>query len=385
MHIGLVCPYRLSTPGGVQEHIKALAQQLGHYGHRVTIISPGQGKRLQRGHIFIGRSIKVPTQNRSWAYLSLFLDSPPGQLKKLLREQKFDLLHFHEPFSPFLCWQILQNSSVFNVATFHSEWRSSGHPWVVNSLGFLLRPLTPRIREKLHGVIAVSQAAAQSWPEIFDSSRPQAIIPNGIDLQRFHPQVPPRRIFGNLPTILFVGRIEARKGLGYLLRAFNLLIKRQPQVRLVIVGSGPLAVTARLWVKKQQLEEAVFFAGRVSDAELPSFYRGADLFCSPATGGESFGIVLLEAMASGLPLVVFANQGYRETLKNCPFPDAVLIPNRDFRALSQALERVLFDSQLKEKIQRWGLKEVQQYSWQRIGRKINSFYEKVLYPPLLQQ
>ncbi|MBU1110190.1 glycosyltransferase family 4 protein [Patescibacteria group bacterium] len=377
MKIAQVCPYRFNVPGGVREHVRCLTAELRQRGHKVTIISPGHGlRRVGSQHLYLGRAVKVPTTNKSWAHVSIYLDSSREPLSQLLRSYDFDIIHFHAPLSPFLCWQILQVSKVINVATFHSEWRIT-ESLVADSLDFLLRPLLPKFKEKLNGVIAVSQAARRSWDDFFGQSLHEKIIPNGVDLKRFSSNVAPLKVFGEKPTVLFVGRVEKRKGLPYLLKAFKKLQKNLDDVRLVVVGSGPLLPQAKVWVKAQGLARKVFFAGRVSDEELPAYYTGADVYCSPAIGGESFGIVLLEAMASGTPLTVFNNPGYQEVLQDCP-AESVLVPCEDTAALCKSLEEILKDKQLREEIRQWGLAEVQKYTWPKIAGQVEKFYEGVL-------
>ncbi|OQX51209.1 hypothetical protein B5M47_01480 [candidate division CPR3 bacterium 4484_211] len=377
MKVALVCPYRLSAPGGVQEHIRSLAGQLRGWGHEAIIIAPGRGRtRKTKEELFIGQAVKVPTQNKSWAFASFYFSPNFGSLRNFIEDYRFDLIHFHSPMTPFLSWQILQASNTVNVATFHSEW-GVANSLLMNSLDFLVHPLIGKIKEKLSGVIAVSEVAKQSWREIFDGSLPQAVIPNGVNLRRFNTKVPMVRVFGGKPTILFVGRIEARKGLKYLLEAFKKVCLRIEKARLVIVGSGPLALISKLWVKKEGLDGKIFFAGRLPGEILPSYFRGADVFCSPATGGESFGIVLLEAMASGVPVVAFGNPGYREVLKNCPV-QGVLVPNKDVDALAESLVKFLGSDELRRKTVKWGLGEVRKYDWPLIARKVFQFYQRVL-------
>ncbi|MBU0708876.1 glycosyltransferase family 4 protein [Patescibacteria group bacterium] len=378
MKIGLVCPYRLQTPGGVSEHVRALAKELRLSGHQATVISPGFGvKKIGESSLYVGRAVKVPSPNKSWSYVSVYVDTSLESLRKIIDTYNFDIIHFHEPLAPFLCWQVLKVSTAVNVATFHSEWALTADSFLVDSLQFLLNPLLPRFKEKLAGVIAVSEVARRSWSEVFDGSISEIVIPNGVSLSRFKPQNSPLRVFGDKPTILYVGRVEARKGLHYLIDAFRLLEKGMPEVRLVVVGAGPLLAKHKLWVLKNNLADKVFFAGRVPGQGLPSYYRGADVFCSPATGGESFGIVLLESMASGTPLVVFDNPGYGELLQRCPWPE-VLATCRNTQELSDKLKEMLTNSRLRKKVRQWGLKEVRNYEWSRITKKVIRFYDEIM-------
>ena len=160
------------------------------------------------------------------------------------------------------------------------------------------------------------------------------------------------------------------------MRAFRTLQRDIDDVRLVVVGSGPLIMKHKLWVRKEELSDKIFFAGRVSDEELPSYYTGADVYCSPAIGGESFGIVLLEAMASGTPLVASDNLGYREVLRHCPISEA-LVPPTDSEALANNLGKLIKDIKLREDLRRWGLQEVKQYDWSLIANQVADFYSHI--------
>ena len=181
-------------------------------------------------------------------------------------------------------------------------------------------------------------------------------------------------------NILFVGRIEGRKVLISRLRAIA-KVKRDDRA-VTVVGDGPLKNEVVEYVGKAGLGTQVYFAGRISDKELPAYYRGADIFCSPATHGESFGIVLLEAMASGLPIVAFANTGYTETLKNYPRKDALVKP-RDVNALAASIAELVDDKNLCSKLGSFGLLEAKKFAWPKVAQEVEGFYQKVRQAQLL--
>lgn len=371
MKIGLVSAHSLSSPGGVQAQVRLLLKGLLERGHKAKIISPRQNGENNFGKeiLWVGRSITV-SFNAGQGALSFSLK--PRAIPRLLAAESFDILHYHN-LGLFLPLQILSSSQTTNILTQHSF-----------SEGSVLWRSTPEAERfaralfvnKMDGVIGVSSPVLEILGEGF--KKPVKIIPNAIDLERFSPaatlvkKLPSQRI-----NILFVGRVEERKGLIYLLRAFARLRKRFENTSLTVVGEGPLKSEAEGWVKRYRIR-GIDFTGYVKDKDLPPYYKRADVFCSPATHGESFGVVLLEAMASGAPIVCFANTGYREVMRNYPFTEG-LVPPRDIGGLTRALEILVKNKTLREELSRWGLKEVQQYSSDKITQQVVDFYEEVSY------
>ena len=170
-----------------------------------------------------------------------------------------------------------------------------------------------------------------------------------------------------------MGRIEERKGLIYLLRVYKILNEKYKNLRLIIVGEGPLKPDCQKWVIKNKLENVVFEKA-ISQKEVPSYYRTADIYCSPAIYGESFGIVLIEAMASGIPVVAFANKGYKGVLENTKGGKFLANP-RDYKTLAQKLETLIKSQKLRKEMGEWGIKEAQKYSWPKIADQVLAFYE----------
>lgn len=370
MKIGIVSS-PLSAPGGVKEHALALASFLRRHGHEVRIIAPPGGER-RRSHshdeVIIGRSLPLPA-NASWGFLGFSLK--PGEVRSLLSRERFDLIHYHG--GGLLEYQILEHSKAVNILTLHANPEGS---LLLSNFPFLLEMAKKWAKGKVHGLIAVSKVAAQLWP---DFAGPFRIIPNGVDLSRFHPKVPKIRKFldGKL-NILFVGRFDKRKGLSFLIEAFAKIKTRCPQTRLLVVGEGAEGRHCRELVKERKLDD-VKFLGFVPGELLPSYYATADIFCSPATHAESFGIVLLEAMATGKPVAAFANSGYRQILKGRG--REFLVPVEDVEALSGALARLVENERLRRALGKWGMKEAEKYSWERVGERVWRFYQEVLARP----
>lgn len=366
MKIALVCPYDYSFPGGVANHMSHLDEHLTRMGHEVKILAPCS-KHVEGAEVIpLGKPVPIPTSGSiariGFAFLSSF------RVKAILKKEKFDIIHIHEPLTPMVPLVVLSMSQAVNVGTFHA--------YHDNARGYgLSKPLLNKWFHKLHGKIAVSKPAMDFVSKHFPGD--YSIIPNGVDTSHFCPEVTPLKDFrdGKL-NILFVGRLEKRKGLNYLLKAYRLIKTEMPGTRLIVVGPGTrLRRGYQRMVKKQGLEDVVFTGG-VPYAELPRYYQSADVFCSPATGGESFGIVLLEAMSVGKPIVASDIEGYNELVTSGIH--GLLVPSRDENALAQALLTLLRDKSRCQQMGEQGRLKAQAYDWKTISRRIVSYYEEVL-------
>lgn len=373
MRVALVCPYNFNYPGGVQQHVLALYREFKKQKLYVKILTPrAQKAPFLKDMIFLGRSVRLPTHQTSFQ-ASLNIPKVSELIKEVLVKEKFDIIHFHEPLNPFLSWQLLRASKTINIGTFHSALQDG---FSLNIYRASIRPFKDFFLRRLDGAIAVSPAAWNTWKE-FLKQRDGVIIPNGIDLSRFKPKRKVGKYRNKKIKILFVGRLEPRKGILDLLRAFRILAEKNLKVHLTVVGRGPSGYRAELFVKQHQLEDWVDFVGRVSDKQLPSYYAEADICCFPAVGGESFGIVLLEAMAMGKSLVVYANSGYGWVLRNYPWQKA-LVPVKDVKKLASSLEILAGDEKLRKELRKWGLREVKKYRWQKVAKQVLAYYRKTL-------
>jgi len=371
MKIALVSPYDFVYPGGVVNHILALNNQFTKMGHDVRIIAPASRVVDDAGCQFvaIGKARPIPVRGTTIRIaISLRLAS---KIKEVLAREKFDIIHLHEPFMPMLCSAILRFSDAVNVGTFHAASGKPGYSWGWPISALMLR----RRRQKLVGKVAVSKTAmdfARKYvPGCYD------IIPNGIDLGHFSSSALPIEEFcdGKI-NILFVGRLEKRKGLDYLLKAYRQVKKEFPESRLIIVGPGTrFRRKYEKWVSRSGLTD-VAFIGHVSHDELPRYYKTADIFCAPATGQESFGIVLLEAMAVGKPIVATNIEGYASVLTNGQ--EGLLVPPKNDRGLAQALLRLMSDDSLRQQMGDRGLVTAQEYNWEKVARRVLDYYEKIL-------
>jgi phosphatidylinositol alpha-mannosyltransferase len=364
--IGLVTPYVYPLPGGVNEHVRFLYENLRLHGHDVRILTSSHGlQRSSEGDVIrIGKGFSVPS-NGSVGTITL---SPRyvSQVQKVLDREKFDLLHFHEPFVPFLSLIVLRQSTSVNIATFHAYAGFSP----AMELG--KRTLTP-YAARLHGRIAVSAAARHFADRFFPGDF--KVIPNGVNVGRYQRAVPIARWQDGTLNILFVGRLEDRKGLPHLLKAFRLVRKSGFECRLLVVGSGPQEREARRYVMTRGLQN-VEFLGRVSDAEKAQLFKTADVFVSPATGRESFGIVLLEAMAAGTPIVCSDIHGYKGVVQRGR--QAILVPPRDSKALAAGISELLANPTLRDRMGAEGLERAAQFSWEHVTARVEAYYGFVI-------
>ena len=366
MKIGLVTPYVYPLPGGVNDHVGHLYEALRAHGHDVRILTASHGlQRSSEGDVIrIGKGFSVPS-NGSMGTITV---SPRyrSQIQAVLDREQFDLLHFHEPFVPLLALVTLRESRSVNVATFHAY---SGYAPGYQLGGKMLGP----VARNLHGRIAVSAAARHFADRYLPGD--YKVIPNGVDRDRFAHAVPIARWQDGCPNILFVGRLESRKVLLPLLKAYRILRKSGRMCRLLVVGSGPQEREARRYVMTRRLPD-VEFLGRVPDAEKVQLFRTADVYVSPATGRESFGIVLLEAMAAGTAIVCSDIHGYKGVVRRGE--QALLVPPGESRPLAEAIRRVLDDPDLRERMRQSGLERVVEFGWDRIAARVEAYYGFVI-------
>lgn len=369
MKIALVSPYDYPYPGGVQSHIAHLKDNFTRMGHEVKVLAPSSSNKeelAKNNVIALGRPVPVPSSG-SIARITLSLRLS-GPVKRILNEEMFDIVHVHEPLVPGVPITVLRFSQSINIGTFHAFAESNK----AYSYG---RRILKRWFRKLHGKIAVSESAMEFVSQYFPGY--YNIIPNGIDYEHFAAEVPPiEQYCDGKRNILFVGRPEKRKGLKYLLRAFVYVKKEFPNSRLIVVGpKGGLHEGYEKWLQKRGIRD-VIFTGYVSYAELARYYQTADVFCAPATGQESFGIVLLEAMAAGKPIIASNIEGYAGVMTHGV--EGFLVRPRDEEALAMSIVHVLADEALSLKMGNAGKVKAGDYSWDRVARRVLAYYQRLL-------
>lgn len=372
MKIALVTPYEYPYPGGVTEHVYHLDRCFRAWGHDVKIIAPSDEdaeEALQDNVIRLGGSIiTVPfSGSRSRITLSPSIYRP---IKRLLKQEQFDVIHLHEPLMPALPLIALRHSKTINVGTFHA-YREKRHPFMGT-----VQPVLQPFMDKLDAKICVSEAARRQIDHYFPGE--YLVIPNGIDMPEFNnPHTRPIEGFDDgRPNILFVGRMDKRKGLSYLLEAYGRVVQSVPDARLIVAGAYSRDDKEPFvrYAYEHHLHSAKF-VGRISQEDVARYYRTCDVFCAPSTGFESFGIVLLEAMAAGKPIVATDIAGYRSVLEDGQ--EGLVVSPKDERALADAILRLLRDPGLRARMGENGRRKAAGYDWPIVARRVLDVYEQL--------
>lgn len=366
MKIALVSPYSMQQPGGVSEHVDHLRNEFQRLGHETVIMAPrGKQGGLERGEGYygIGRTITIPgngSKMRLTFDVTLYAD-----VRQIMKQEKFDIVHLHEPLMPVLPYMALLNSTAVNIGTFHAF--SGSQPWYT-----ALKPYMSFVLSRLDGRIAVSAPARDFVSKYFEGD--YEVIPNGIDVAHYSGDIEPFPwAHKGQPTILFIGRFEeSRKGFRYLIRALPMVRQQFPTARLIVLGSGRPE-------KFQSLMERygvdnVEFKGFVSQEEKARYYASADVCCVPSTGNESFGYVVVEPMAAGRAVVASNIEGYASVVEH-GF-NGILVEPKDPAALALGLVRVLSDRDLREELGRNGRASAQQYDWSSVAQRVLEAYRR---------
>lgn len=373
MKIGIVCPYAWDVPGGVQFHIRDLAAHLISLGHEVSVLAPADDDTpLPPYVIAAGRAVPVP-YNGSVARLNFgFLSA--ARVRRWLHEGAFDVVHLHEPGTPSLsllaCWA----ATVPMVATFHTSNPRSRAMTAAN-------PILQPALEKINARIAVSEYARRTLVEHLGGDA--VVIPNGVDVSYFAAAAPRADWLtpegddgpdGKGGTIGFIGRIdEPRKGLPVLLEAFPAIVAARPRTRLLIAGRGDAEEAALLL--PPETRGNVTFLGMVSDEEKAALLRSVDVYCAPNTGGESFGIILVEAMSAGVPVLASNLDAFSLVLEDGAA--GLMFPNGDSPALAEAALGLLADPARRTALSDIAAQSVRKYDWSVVAADILSVYEMV--------
>jgi phosphatidylinositol alpha-mannosyltransferase len=357
VRVALVCPYAWDDPGGVQVHVRELAERLRARGHSVVVLAPVRHEPAQPWVIPVGTPLDVP-YNASNAPID-----PRPWSRRRVREAlaRFgpDVVHAHQPTAPSTSLWALLEARAPVVGTFHSGATRA-------RLYDLAAPVLRRVMRRLAVRIAVSERAAA-----FERARiggEYEIVPNGLDVARFASAVP--RDLGPGRKLLFVGRLDERKGIRVAVEAFDIMARERPDLRLVVAGDGPHrdAVDAL----PPELRARVTMLGAVPNVELPAVHAACDVYLGPATGGESFGIVLVEAMAAGLPVVASDIPGYDEVVR--ADVDGLLVPPRDPAGLAAATRRVLDDAQVARRLRAAGRERAAAFDWEVVVGRVEELY-----------
>ncbi|MHB1501003.1 MAG: glycosyltransferase family 4 protein [Candidatus Dormibacteria bacterium] len=369
MKVAMVSPYDYRRPGGVGEHVRHLAAELRSRGLTVKVIAPYAGYRSDpvQDLIALGRPIPIPA-NGSVARISLSFHLS-RRIQEALQRERFDVVHIHEPLMPALPVNVLRlNRTAAAVGTFHAYARQN--------LGYYYgRPILRRQFRRLDDCIAVSEPARAFVSRYFPAE--YTVIPNGIDPTFFRPDAPPAE---GIPhprrqTILFLGRLEERKGLSTLLDAYQLLRQVRADCQLVVVGDGALRLGYERRVEEEGIPD-VRFMGFVPEAAKPGYFTAADIYCAPNSGKESFGVILLEAMASGRPVVATAIDGFSQVLTDGR--EGLLVQPGNDGAMASALSFLLDHPEKRQAMGRAGRESAVGYAWPIVADRVYDVYTRAL-------
>jgi phosphatidylinositol alpha-mannosyltransferase len=359
----LVCPYDWEAPGGVQVHIRQLAAELRTRGHRTTILAPGSRPSEDAGVRIVGRPVRVPYRG-TVAPIS-FSPGAWRRIRSAMRSFDPDLIHAHEPLTPSTSMLAVLAAEAPVVATFHASLDRS-------RLMELAGPALRQVSGRIDAAVAVSDAAASFVRRVVRV--PLEIVPNGVDVRAFSKPGRPVEGLPAGPKILWVNRLDPQKGFEIMLRAFERLASEVGEVHLLVAGDGRDRVLLRSL--PGDLRSRILRLGTVPHEALPRYHAAADVFVSPATGQESFGIVLVEAMAAGVPVVASDIAGYREVVRDGV--DGLLVPPNDPNTLAAAIRRVLSEPELAAALKAAGRSRAQAFSWQAVAPRIEAVYDRVL-------
>lgn len=371
MKIGLICPYSINKHGGVLDVIMHLKAGLKEKGHDVRIITPrprGIHETDDPDVVFVG----VSTDFRSPSHTTTQVSSNGDEdlITEILEREKFDILHFHEPWVPLLSRQILQLSTSVNVATFHANV-----PETIMSRTVIraVSPYLKSVMKYLDVLTAVSPAGAKYAEGLTDKNI--TIVPNGIDLYKYQQHDQPIKKSDDQRIILYVGRLERRKGVKYLIKAFSLFQEKHPNSALIIAGDGPDREKLELLAEDLGIKN-IEFLGFISEERKMQLLQEADIFCSPAVYGESFGIVLLEAIATGTVCVAGNNSGYMDVMKETG-AISIVDPHAT-EEFSRRLDLLSYDNNLRKLWKTWAKLYIKQFDYPNIVDAYEKVYIKAI-------
>jgi len=364
LRIALFAPYDLARPGGVNTQLRVQARALRRLGHTVRIYGPASAP-LDDDEVALSGSFAF-TVGGTESGLGIDLRSR-SRVARLFATEPFDIVHVHEPLVPLLPWFALQLARAPLVATFHVH-REQGHRWYP-----LARPWLRSLIARVAARIAVSPAARRTVAAQFPGD--YEILPNAIDVDAFRaPRPRPAAMTADRLNVLYVGRLEPRKGVDHLIRAMTDVHRRAPGAALVVVGDGPDRDALADLARTSGIE--VEFVGRVDDDELPAYFQASDVVCAPATGGESFGVVLIEAMACAKPIVASRIEGYEALVGAAEC--GRLVAAGDAAALATAIVTLLADAGLRRACGARGLCAARAYDASVIAQRLDAVYQQLV-------
>ncbi|MCX6732671.1 MAG: glycosyltransferase family 4 protein [Candidatus Roizmanbacteria bacterium] len=357
-----------SAAGGVQEHIYHLSNELRKRGHIVDIFGPKPKPSQLDSYTSIGMSVEVPIINGNIANI-LLLD-PKIDIDKILIDNKYDIIHAHEPYVPFAFWSIVNKLKTPCVTTFHTAWDDSS---IINFINGVIPFFRDAFSKYVGGAIFVSKITQTRWKSLCDSSVKQRVLYNSVDTNTF---IPKNKRTDALIQLLFVARLVHRKGLFQLLEAVKMLKEEGVKFSLTIIGDGKEKNKMLDYIKSYKLSTHIQYLGEIKGKKRAQYYKRADIFCAPYRD-EAGSITILEAISAGLPIVGFSNELFKEALKDYP-NKKLLVKQNNVQQLAKAIEFLIKNENEIDRIKEWCLEKKKEFSWETIAQKTESLYYELV-------
>ncbi len=369
LKIAMVFSSDPSKAGGLQEHILYLSKELTRLGHRVDIYGPEKNIYSYSNYHPISRAVILPLPNGNWANITVQNDEK-HEVAEIIEKEKFDIIHLHEFYTPFTNWDVYKNTSAAKVATFHTAWNNDS---IINLINPLLTLFKETFSSYFKAAIFVSKIGKKRWKDLCEKNVVQKVIYNAVDNTAF---TFTKRNKNKIINLLFVGRLVNRKGLMYLLKAIKKTASKYQNIKLTVIGDGPEKLKSEKYVKNNKLKSYVDFKGEILGKKRIIYYKKADIFCAPYTD-EAFGITILEALSSGVPVVGFKNEAFDEVLKGYPHPK-LFVQNKNILKLSVALMDLIKNNKKRDEIGKWGIKRVKMFNWVNTAKETEALYNQIL-------
>jgi phosphatidylinositol alpha-mannosyltransferase len=358
-----------SQAGGVQEHILYLSKELTKLGHKIDIFGPEKNILPYINYHPIAKVVRLPIPNGNWGNITVKNDEE-HEVAEVIEKGKFDIIHIHEPYIPFVNWDVYKNTTAVKVSSFHTAWNNDS---IINVINPFLTLFKETFSTYFKAAIFVSKIGKKRWQYLCERNVIKKIIYNAVDNTTFKPV---KKSKNKIINLLFVGRIVNRKGLIYLLKVIKKIAAKHSNIKLTVLGNGPEKQNAEKYVKENNLSKFVEFKGEIFGKKRIGYYQKSDIFCAPYID-EAFGITILEALACGLPIVGFQNEAFLEILKGYPYP-RLFVKNRNILYLSQALKQLIISEEKRNEIGKWGIRMVKDYNWTNTAKETEKLYFKVL-------
>ena len=358
-----------SKAGGVQEHILYLSKELTKLGHHVDIYGPEKNVYPYINYHSISKVVILPVPNGNWANITVKNDEK-HEVAEIIEKGKFDIIHIHEPYIPFINWDVYKNTSAVKVATFHTAWNDDS---IINLINPFLTLFKETFSSYFKAAIFVSKIGKKRWKDLCEKNVFQKVIYNAVDNAAFAP-IKKNKV--KIINLLFAGRLVNRKGLIYLLKAIKKITANHSNIKLIVIGDGPEKLKLEKYVRDNNLSKFIDFKGEILGNARISYFQKSDIFCAPYTD-EAFGITILEALSCGVSVIGFKNEAFYEVLKGYPYPK-LFVQNKNMIKLSEALTELIKNNKKRDEIGKWGINRVKVFNWASTAEETEELYNQIL-------